>query len=155
MTESICGLFQSFRGTADIEPKLHSVRRLSKYSIVNSEVCCNVTSYGTCSRNVLKVCIHLLRYPPQQPHIQPQVEVHLGNGVPSIFPRPRAGMWPQLPPQQLAVEQSEKHREYLKQQQKLRLMTPTSTAVCIFMLVTYVTYLKKCVLKQFQEFERL
>jgi len=52
-------------------------------------------------------------------------------------------MWPQLPPQQLAVEQSEKHREYLKQQQKLRLMTPTSTAVCIFMLVTYVTYLKK------------
>lgn len=52
-------------------------------------------------------------------------------------------MWPQLPPQQLAAEQSEKHREYLKQQQKLRLMTPTSTAVCIFMLVTYVTYLKK------------
>jgi hypothetical protein len=52
-------------------------------------------------------------------------------------------MWSQLPPQQLAVEQSEKQREYLKQQQKLRLMTPTSTAVCNFMLVTYVTYLKK------------
>jgi len=155
MTESICGIFHSFRGTADIEHKQHSVRSLSKYKIVKSEVCCNVTSYGTYSRHVLKWCIHLLRYPPQQPHIQPQVEVHLGNGVPSIFPRPRAGMWPQLPPQQLAVDQSEKQREYLKQQQKLRLMTPTSTAVCIFMLVTYVTNRKNCVLKLFQKFDTL
>jgi hypothetical protein len=63
--------------------------------------------------------------------------VHLGNGVPSVFPRQRAGMWPQLPPQHLAPEQSEKQREYQKQQQKLRLMTTTSTAVCIFMLVAY------------------
>lgn len=47
-------------------------------------------------------------------------------------------MWPQLSPQQLAVEQSEKQREYLKQQQRLRLMTTTSTSVCIFVFVDVV-----------------
>ena len=47
-------------------------------------------------------------------------------------------MWPQISPQQLAVEQSEKQREYLKQQQRLRLMTTTSTSVCIFVFVDVV-----------------
>ncbi|XP_023718886.1 synergin gamma isoform X2 [Cryptotermes secundus] len=65
------------------------------------------------------------RYPLHQPQMQSQ---NLGNGITPGFPRLQAGIWPQLPPhQQLADEQSEKQREYLKQQQKLRLMTTTST----------------------------
>jgi hypothetical protein len=49
-------------------------------------------------------------------------------------------MWPQLPPhQQLADEQSEKQREYLKQQQKLRLMTTTPTPVCILPLFSMIS----------------
>jgi hypothetical protein len=83
----------------------------------------------------MKLCIHLLRYPLHQPQAQTQ---KLGNGMPPMFPRPQAGMWPQLPPhQQLADEQSEKQREYLKQQQKLRLMTTTSTAVCILFFILH------------------
>jgi hypothetical protein len=66
----------------------------------------------------------------------------LGNGIPPAFPRLQAGMWPQLPPhQQLADEQSEKQREYLKQQQKLRLMTTTSTPVCILILYYFCGWL--------------
>lgn len=81
----------------------------------------------------MKLCIHLLRYPLHQPQMQSQ---NIGNGMPPAFPRLRAGMWPQLPPhQQLADEQSEKQREYLKQQQKLRLMTTTSTPVCILFFI--------------------
>jgi hypothetical protein len=49
-------------------------------------------------------------------------------------------MWPQLPAhQQLADEQSEKQREYLKQQQKLRLMTTTATPVCILSLFPMIS----------------
>jgi hypothetical protein len=67
--------------------------------------------------------------------MQPQIDLNHGNSMPSVFPRPRAGMWPHLSPhQQLTNEQSEKQREYLKQQQKLRLMTATSTPVCILFL---------------------
>ncbi|XP_021927526.1 synergin gamma-like isoform X2 [Zootermopsis nevadensis] len=68
------------------------------------------------------------RYPLQQPEMHSRIDLSLGNNTPSMYPGPRAGMWTHLPPhQQLAEEQSEKQREYLKQQQKLRLMTAAST----------------------------
>lgn len=77
----------------------------------------------------------MIRYPLQQPEVQPQIDLNLGNNMPPMYPGPRAGMWTHLPPhQQLAVEQSEKQREYMKQQQKLRLMTAASTPVSILFL---------------------
>lgn len=85
----------------------------------------------------MKLCIHLLRYPLQRPQTQSH---NLGNGMPPAPPRLQAGMWPQLPAhQQLADEQSEKQREYLKQQQKLRLMTTTATPVCILSLFPMIS----------------
>jgi hypothetical protein len=55
--------------------------------------------------------------------------------MPSTYPGPRAGMWTHVPShQQVSIEQIEKQREYLKQQQKLRLMTAASTPVGILFL---------------------
>jgi hypothetical protein len=78
--------------------------------------------------------------------MQPRIDLNLGNNMPSMYPGPRAGMWTHLPPhQQLVAEQSEKQREYLKQQQKLRLMTAASTPVGILFLYSACISLRaKC-----------
>ncbi|PSN36681.1 hypothetical protein C0J52_16280 [Blattella germanica] len=68
------------------------------------------------------------RYPLQQPQMQPRIDMTMRNNVPTGYPRPRAGMWPH---QQMVDEQNEKQREYLKQQQKLRLMAGTSAPVSL------------------------
>lgn len=84
---------------------------------VESEICCDERGFqGVKMAN---------RYPLQQPQVQPRNDLSVRNNVPSAYPRQRPGIWPHHAAQHLE-EQNEKQREYLKQQQKLRLMAATS-----------------------------